>query len=142
LSKWSDFPYTKQQVCDLSTCELTLAPGMGVVSLTTIGGSIATLNVSLAVLGLMLPVAAQDRLNEDAVTVTLNQVDESGVRVVEMPSGKGSGADVAIRVTGTFERLANHVHKIFCHNANPDPLLPLTLARTESVSRDPELSLG
>ena len=115
---------------------------MGVVSLAAIGRLIATLNVSLAVLGLVLPVAAEDRPNEEAVMVTLNEVDDSGVRIVAMLSGNGNGTDVAIRLTGTFERHVNQVHKNFCDNVKPDPLFPLTLARTESVSRNPELSLG
>jgi hypothetical protein len=115
---------------------------MGVVSLAAIGQLIATLNVSLAVLGLVLPVAAQDRSNEEAVTITLNEVDDSGVRGVAILSANGGGTDVAIRLTGTFERHANHVHKNFRDNVNPDPLFPLTLARTEFASRDPELSLG
>ena len=115
---------------------------MGVVSLAAIGRLIASLNVSLAVLGLVLPVATQDRPNEEAVTVTLNEVDDSGVRVVAMLSANGSGTDVAIRLTGAFERHTNHSHKNFCDNVNPDPLFPLALARTESASCDPELSLG
>jgi hypothetical protein len=67
---------------------------MGVVSLAAIGRLIATLSVSLAVLGLVLSVAAQDRPNEEAVTVTLNEVDDSGVSSVAMMSANACRTDV------------------------------------------------
>jgi hypothetical protein len=99
LSKWSDFLYAKQRVYRLSTCELNLAPIMGVVSLAAIGRLIAMLSVSLAVLGLALPVAARDRPNEEAVTVALNEADNSAVNGVAMLSATGGQTDVAIRLT-------------------------------------------
>jgi hypothetical protein len=69
---------------------------MGVVTPAAIGQLIATRDVSLAVLGLVLPVAAQDQPNEEAVTVTLNDVDDSGVSGVAMLSANGGRTDVRV----------------------------------------------
>lgn len=79
----------------------------------------------LTILALATPTVAQEEPDSETVTITLNEVDDSGVSGIAMLSANDDQTDVAIRLTGAFGDHPNHIHENFCDEVNPVPLLPL-----------------
>ena len=75
---------------------------------------------------LATPTSAQEESDQGVTTITLNEVNDSGVSGTVRLSPNGDQTEVAVRLTGATGNHPNHIHENFCANVDPDPLLPLT----------------
>ncbi len=86
----------------------------------------AALLIALFAGSLASPVSAQDESAEDAMTISLEEVNNSGVSGTVRLTPNGDQTDVAVRLTGATGSHPNHIHENYCANADPAPLAPLS----------------
>lgn len=85
----------------------------------------ATLLTVLIALLLASPASAQDE-SAGATTITLEEVNNSGVTGTARLTPNGDQTDVAVRLTGATGSHPNHIHENFCANVDPVPIAPLS----------------
>ncbi|MDQ3044996.1 MAG: hypothetical protein M3R06_07590, partial [Chloroflexota bacterium] len=80
------------------------------------------------------PVAAQDAATAESVTVTLDELNGSGVSGTATFTANGAQTGVTVQVSGASGSHPTHIHLGTCDAHDPTPAFPLTSVNPSGAS--------